>query len=185
VGTAAWPDHLLSLAEWDALDPDPARRYELVEGVLVVVPRPSTVHQNALLELAVQLKAQLPARLRVLPEVEVVVDDGPAPTVRVPDLVVVDAATLTTNTARCHATDIRLAVEILSPGTTRTDRVMKLDEYADAGIPAYWIVDLDPPVTLSAHLLVDDYYELADEADTTISVLTPTDLTIDLTRLLP
>ena len=36
----------------------------------------------------------------------------------------------------------------MSPGSHRTDHVIKRGEYADAGIPHYWIVDLDNPVTL-------------------------------------
>jgi hypothetical protein len=34
------PDHLLTLAEWDALPEDTSRHYELAEGVLV--GRPTT-----------------------------------------------------------------------------------------------------------------------------------------------
>ncbi len=32
--TASWPDHLLTLTEWDALPEDTSRRCESVEGVL-------------------------------------------------------------------------------------------------------------------------------------------------------
>ncbi|MGH3611494.1 MAG: Uma2 family endonuclease [Pseudonocardia sp.] len=35
-------------------------------------------------------------------------------------------------------------MEVLSPGSHRTDHVAKRADYADAGIPHYWIVDLDP-----------------------------------------
>jgi len=34
-----------------------------------------------------------------------------------------------------------LAVEVVSPGTRRTDRVEKFVEYARAGVREYWIVD--------------------------------------------
>ena len=34
-----------------------------------------------------------------------------------------------------------LAAEIVSPGSRGTDYVMKMHEYAKAGIPHYWIVD--------------------------------------------
>jgi Uma2 family endonuclease len=33
-------------------------------------------------------------------------------------------------------------VEIVSPGSETTDRVVKLDQYARAGIPFYWRVEL-------------------------------------------
>lgn len=47
-----------------------------------------------------------------------------------------------------RASEVRLVVEIVSPGSRRMDTVIKHREYADAGIPYYWIADLDPPVSL-------------------------------------
>lgn len=35
-----------------------------------------------------------------------------------------------------------VAVEVLSPGSRRRDVLTKRDEYAAAGIPTYWIIDL-------------------------------------------
>ena len=42
---------------------------------------------------------------------------------------------------RVAAADVVLVAEIVSPGSRGTDFVMKLHEYAKAGIPHYWIVD--------------------------------------------
>ncbi|MCA4995831.1 Uma2 family endonuclease [Tsukamurella tyrosinosolvens] len=56
------------------------------------------------------------------------------------------------------AADVLLAVEVLSPGTRRVDLVMMRSEYADAGIPHYWIVDLDAS-TLEALAFSGDGYE--------------------------
>jgi Uma2 family endonuclease len=36
-----------------------------------------------------------------------------------------------------------LAIEVLSPSSTRIDRVEKRDFYCDVGVPEYWIFDLD------------------------------------------
>ena len=38
----------------------------------------------------------------------------------------------------------------MSLGSRRTDHVAKRADYADAGIPHYWIVDLDDPISLVA-----------------------------------
>jgi len=57
--TASWPDHLLTLAEWDALPQDTSRCYELVEGVLLVVPRPP-LHQRAMWRLCSKIEDELP-----------------------------------------------------------------------------------------------------------------------------
>ena len=36
-----------------------------------------------------------------------------------------------------------LAIEIISPSSVRIDRIVKRDFYLDAGVPEYWILDLD------------------------------------------
>jgi Uma2 family endonuclease len=56
-----------------------------------------------------------------------------------------------------------VAVEILSDGTRRVDRILKFAEYAEAGIGRYWIIDLDEPASLRAFTLVGDSYELSGE----------------------
>ena len=87
------------------------------------------------------------------------------------------------NPPRLDAADVLLAVEISSPGTRRTDRVTKLTEYADAGIAAYWLVDLDPPTTLTAYTLVDGDYEIAAEGTADLTLLSPAEVQIRVERL--
>ena len=65
-----------------------------------------------------------------------------SPAAGVPDLPQLDAS------------EVTLAVEVISPGSRRLDTVVKRDEYADAGIPHYWVVDLGEPgdrASLTAH----------------------------------
>jgi Uma2 family endonuclease len=98
--------------------------------------------------------------LVVLQEVEITVEAGFPPTVRDPDLVVVNRSVVDRNPVRVEAADVVLVVEIVSPGSRRTDHVMKLYEYAKAGIEHYWIVDLDadPDERFLAHMLRDETY---------------------------
>ncbi len=65
----AWParGQPFTVSDLDRL-PDDGRRYELLDGVLVVSPRPTTVHQLALLRLAKLLDDACPEGLLVLPE---------------------------------------------------------------------------------------------------------------------
>jgi Uma2 family endonuclease len=95
----------------------------------------------------------------VLPDVEVLVEAGHTPTVRAPDLVVVPSARAEQNPPQLTPADIRLAIEIVSPGTGRTHRVMKMSEYAEAGIPHYWLVDLPPRLQLTAYTLGSGQHE--------------------------
>jgi Uma2 family endonuclease len=172
------PDHLLTLAEWEELPEDNSCQYELDEGVLQVSPRPVSNHQWAISQLVMQLGAQLPAELIVLPEVELVLFDSFPATIRVPDVVVVTRAVAKTNPARYRPEDVLLAVEVISPGSRRKDRVTKLNEYAEAGIPDYWIVDLESPVSVTAFQLIHQDYELNTETAKELAVSTPAPLNI-------
>jgi Uma2 family endonuclease len=160
--TAIWPDHLLTVEEWEQLAEDERFRMELVEGVLSIVPKPSQRHQKAATRLAYRLDEQLPSELTATAEVEVVVSGSPL-TIRVPDVSVTRTDLYEANPPRIAAEEVRLAVEVLSDGTRKVDRILKFAEYAEAGIPQYWIVDLDEPVTLLAYVLVDGAYELSGE----------------------
>lgn len=183
MSSATWPDHLLTLEDWIALPEDDSRCYELVEGVLHVSHRPASWHQWLIAELLFQVRSQLPRELVVQSEVEVVVVGTWPPTVRVPDVLVVDRAVAARRPARFQAADVRLAVEINSPGTVRTDRVAKSFEYADAGIEHYWIVDAEDPVTMSAYRLVDGEYEIVAEGSGLLELSEPATLRIDLSEL--
>lgn len=178
---ATWPDHLLTLDEWDALPEDTSRHYELVEGTLQVSPRPISDHQRVLNRLLRQLD-QLPDWLEALPDMDVAVFEQFPPTVRAPDVVVVPTANAKGRT-RFSASEVLLAVEIASPGTVRTDRIMKLAEYADAGVPSYWRVDLDPEPCLTVHELADGAYTTVASGTGTVTVTRPAELTIDVGAL--
>ncbi|MGQ4597118.1 Uma2 family endonuclease [Nocardia sp. R6R-6] len=179
-----WPDHLLTLEDWTALPEDNSRSYELVEGVLVVSPRPVLRHQFAVWQLAAQLHPQLPGQLCAVTEAEVIIDAALPPTVRVPDVVVIPNKSLEDDLARAQPEDVVLAVEILSDGSRRTDRVTKFFEYADAGIEHYWLVDLDEPASLAAYRLVDGNYELVAEQSGQMGLeLAETPITIDIAAL--
>ncbi len=165
----SWPRHQLTLQEWDTLPDDETLRLEVVEGILVMAAQPYSRHQRAQRHLANAMDAGLPSRFSALHDVEVLLADRPL-TIRVPDVMVALTDLVDSNPHRYRATDVHLAVEIPSDGSRRVDRVMKFSEYADAGIPQYWIVDLDDPTTLTAYLLVDGDYELVAETTGTIDL---------------
>jgi len=109
-----------------------------------MVPRSAAFPQRASGRLFTRLESQLPASPAVLQDFEVVTDSRCPPGVRAPDLVVVPEPLIADSPTRLDTSDVLLAVEVLSPGTVRTDRVSKFSEYADGGVGAYWIVDLRP-----------------------------------------
>src|SRR5215469_12853904 len=82
-----WPaaGQPFTVADLDRL-PDDGRRYELLDGVLIVSPRPTTIHQYVAFRLAKVLDDACPDDLCVMPEPAV--ELGPQ-TEFDPDLVVV------------------------------------------------------------------------------------------------
>lgn len=149
--TSQWPTHLLDLDAWRAL-PEDGRRCELVEGVLSVAPPPTVRHQWVADELRQALRAALPPEYRAVTAVGVVLESGPTPTVRVPDVVVLRRDAVD-DRPDLDASDVVAVAEVLSPGSRRLDRVVKLAEYAEAGIPRYAVVDLGPPISVTTSVL--------------------------------
>jgi Uma2 family endonuclease len=181
--TLSWPNHFLTLEEWDALPEAEGVRLELAEGLVVMSPMPMSWHQRAVMRLGYRVDEQLPPALTALTEVEVVASASP-PTVRVPDVSVTRSHIVEDNPPRLPAADVLLAVEVLSDGTRRVDRVLKFSEYADAGIPQYWIIDLGEPTSLTAYVLVDGDYELSGEHTGTVALeVAGHALTVDLDAL--
>ncbi|MGH3433672.1 MAG: Uma2 family endonuclease [Thermocrispum sp.] len=178
------PRHLYTVAEFAALPEDPSARYELQEGAIVVSPRAAPLHNRVQTRLIAQLDAQVEAGLVLLGEIDV--DLGlPYQVVRIPDLVVTRAAVALAEHGLTKASDVVLAVEIQSPSSVHTDGTIKLMEYADAGIPNYWLIDPEPPVTATVYYLVDGEYEESQRADGVFAVSDPCPLTVDLDALLP
>ena len=183
------PTHLLTIDEYAALGEDEHGRTELMEGNLVMSPSPTPDHAVAALALAMQLIPQVPPVFEVIPatdvDLQLVSPDVPG-TVRRPDLLIVHRAAR--QRVRAHggllrAADLLVAVEVVSPGSRRTDRIVKRAEYADAGIGHYWIVDLTKPATLTASHLVGDGYRDEPPAADTYTADEPFPVQLDLGRL--
>ncbi|WP_237774288.1 Uma2 family endonuclease [Actinosynnema sp. ALI-1.44] len=120
-------------------------------------------------------------------DLELVPGDQPG-TVRRPDLIIVDRADRKWARAErrvLRASEVLLVVETVSPGSRRMDYRIKRDEYADAGIRHYWILDLDEPVSSLAFRLTDEFGYVANgEAAGKFSTSEPVALDVDLTALL-
>ena len=185
-----WPPRLLTVTEFAVLDEAADGRYELQEGHVVVAPRPEPAHGAYLSGLLAQLDAQTPDHLSIVPEVRVDLALV-APTrpgfVRVPDLVVVTTAGLDLrrrNSGLVPAGEVVLAVEIVSEGSRRTDHAVKHAEYGDAGIPHYWIVDIDVrPSLVACHHAGEFGYADAPPVTGRFTTDRPFPVRLDLDRL--
>jgi Uma2 family endonuclease len=133
---------------------------ELHEGTMVLWPTPSFIHQEAVLNLAIALRAACPPELRVIV--------GPMP-VRVnadtelsQDVIVARYVDVTTDTLTAPPV---LVAEVRIPGTGQIDRSWKKAAYARHGVLSYWLVDPEPPDITAYNLVrVSGKYSLAGYA---------------------
>lgn len=116
-------------------------RYELVDGELLVTPAPATRHQRILGELYMVVRPYVDQRRLG----EVIFSPS---TVRLtadsrlePDLFVIPPVNGRRQPASLPITSLSLAVEVLSSGSARYDRITKRRFYQRAGVPHYWVVD--------------------------------------------
>jgi Uma2 family endonuclease len=123
------------------LIPEDGKRHEIIDGEHYVSPAPFVPHQDLVVELTVRLggfvKAHRLGRLLVAPT-DVLL--SPYDIVQ-PDLLFVsnERAAIVELKNIQGAPD--LVIEILSPSTSRLDKVLKLDAYERCGVQAYWIFD--------------------------------------------
>lgn len=134
--------------------PDDGRRYEVVDGQLVVSPRQTITHERIAMRLAVQLGQQVPPGVEAVHELGL----GLGTDVRFPD------AGLVRTPGRSPASQVGndpvavlLAVEVVSRSSRKTDRMFKPAGYAAAGVPASWRVETEPEpeVAVPLALVVD------------------------------
>lgn len=118
--------------------PDDGRRYELIDGMLIVSPAPSPPHQRVAFVLGMLLEAACPEDLVVFGSpVNVRFSSSSA---LEPDVVVARVA---------DAGGVRLTrppvlvAEVMSPDSVLRDLNLKKAAYQRFAIPSYWVVDPD------------------------------------------
>jgi Uma2 family endonuclease len=150
--------------EWAEADyfalPDTTRIVELSEGEITVSPPPSPRHQEAVGNLYLMLRSYVAdrdvGRVFFAP-IAVRLWEGK---IREPDVLFVRAE----HAGRVGDTFIDgppdWAAEVISPGSRRVDEVEKVAEYAQAGVPEYWLVD-PAAYTIRVFVLQGDVFDLA------------------------
>jgi Uma2 family endonuclease len=149
---------------------------ELLDGLYILTPQPTVIHERVVAALVHRLWPALASRsdLEVFGSRGAVVL-GPG-TVVEPDLFVVPRVT----SPATHWRDLEkpiLVAEILSPLTARRDRGIKRHIYQRGRIPEYWIVDPDArlierwrPADDRPEILTDAITWQAPGSDTSIEI---------------
>ena len=123
--------------------PDDGNRHELVSGELVVTPAPRGIHQAALAALYDRIAphaaaAGLGRALWSPADISLGEDE-----ILQPDLFVCRTAGGAPIRDWADISQLVLVIEVVSPASARYDRTLKRKRYQRAGVPEYWVVDLD------------------------------------------
>lgn len=149
--TTDWRDPQHEPITWETfldIDEDIRRDLEIVDGYVIPREQRSREHQKVATRLSLALEAAAVRQMResgeaecyeTNTEVDVLLWEVP-PTARKPDAVLHRCISETEQLAARH---VVIAAEVLSTWSGRRDRVYKMSDYADAGIPHYWIVAFD------------------------------------------
>jgi len=173
------------VGDWTAEDllllPPDGPHFEIVDGELVEKPVASRYHNQLGFELILQLRPFVPSAWQAGYEGGTQLPRS----VRFPDVFVSTAvATRRQPIAAGAAADVVLAVEIVSPGYERVDRVVKPAEYAAAGIAHFWRLETEPDLLLQVHRLDGGAYRLTHEQGSGVLRLDePFPLVLDLDAL--
>jgi Uma2 family endonuclease len=157
--TQAHPGGARQALHRDAVSRD-GRRYEVVDGRLLVTGAQPPAHHAAVIALMIHLKQACPPDLLVAVSS---VDFRPTRTISLrPDLLVCRRSDAGVHLLQ---TPPLLAVEVLSPSTRTTDIVLKRTLYESHQVPSYWLLDpTHPELTI---------LELTDSTYTCRAVLQP------------
>ncbi|WP_370323813.1 Uma2 family endonuclease [Euzebya sp.] len=124
-----------ALVETGVLEDEPV---ELLRGMVVTMAAKGVPHDMAVQWLNMWLARRLPDHLHVRVQSAWAATDDSEPE---PDLAIVPARWSPPDGVRSHPQVAELVVEVAG-SSLRRDLVVKAPIYAEASVPAYWIVDL-------------------------------------------
>ncbi|WP_426498497.1 Uma2 family endonuclease [Streptomyces sp. D54] len=134
----AWMHTQISAEQYDSWTEEQCDGIEIVDGMVVVSPSASKRHNRLARILANALDAAAGPDWNADTGFDVRLQDVPL-TNRRPDVTVYRAETIDLTPTRPE--HVLLVVEVVSPGSETTDRIVKVDQYAKAGIPFYWRIE--------------------------------------------
>jgi Uma2 family endonuclease len=170
--------------------PDDGRRYEVVRGFLYVTPAPTFDHQFVVWQLSRQLGnfvVENDLGILLLAPFDIRLPGGIASPVQ-PDVAFVRNGNQPRSGDGSFEGVPDLIVEVLSPGTRRLDRTVKLTAYRDAGAPEVWLADPMPRriqvLALSADGKEYVQHALCGPGDSVTSTVIP-GLRLEVDRIFP
>ncbi|HEY0540269.1 MAG TPA: Uma2 family endonuclease [Actinoallomurus sp.] len=134
----AWMHTPITAEEYDSWSEEQCSGIEIVDGMVVVSPSASKRHNRLARILANTLDSAAGPEWNADTDFDVRLQDVPLSNRR-PDVVVYRADTIDITPTRPE--HVLLVVEVVSPGSETTDRIVKVDQYAKVGIQFYWRIE--------------------------------------------
>ena len=160
--------------------PDDAPRVELSDGVMIVVPSPTLGHQFIGNLLWSWLAQHAPEQFAPATAVGVAVT---VDSTLEPDVLLLRRPLVLINHF-VTASQVIIAIEVVSAGTKRRDRLEKPVEYAAAGIPHFWRIEQDP-IHVFAYALGKSGYELVADATDELVLTEPFEIRLPIRDITP
>jgi Uma2 family endonuclease len=180
--SSGYPRGGLTIDDLDAM-PEDGRRRELIDGVLIA-STPTHIHEKVVVRLVVALEESCPAEYEVTPGVWIGVDKH---NFYVPDVMVITAEAAARGPQNVFPPgEVVLALEVVSPSSTRMDRIRKPGLYASAGIPFFWRVETKGGLIVHTHQLTPQgFYQKTGEFGEVIDIDEPWPIKIPIAQLTP
>lgn len=136
--TPAWMHQQVTAEQYASWTQEQCAGIEIVDGMVLVSPSASKRHNRLARLLANALDSAAGPDWNADIDFDVRLQDVPLNNRR-PDVTVYRAETIDVVPTRPE--HVLLVVEVVSPGSETTDRIVKADQYARAGIQFYWRVE--------------------------------------------
>lgn len=134
----SWMHEQISAAEYDSWSAEQCAGIEIVDGMVVVSPSASKRHNRLARILANALDDAAGSEWNADTGFDLRLQDVPLINRR-PDVIVYRAETIDLTPTRPE--HVLLVAEVVSPGSETTDRLVKVAQYAKAGIAFYWRIE--------------------------------------------
>jgi Uma2 family endonuclease len=172
----------ITAAAYQALSEEVCRQIEIVDGAVVISPRPHRAHQHIAYKLADAFADVTRPAFAAVGGVDLRLRDAPLLNRR-PDVVVYEASLPEDEVLRPE--HCLLVVEVMSKNSVTTDQIDKPAEYAASGIRHFWRVEYEQTINVFRYQLdpMTRTYALVGLDKGKLSIEDPVELELDLEAL--
>jgi Uma2 family endonuclease len=179
-----WMHELVTAQEYDSWSAEQCAGIEIMDGMIVVSPSASKRYNRIARVIANALDAAAGPEWNADTDFDLRLHDVPLLNRR-PDVIVYQADTIDISPTRPE--HVLMVAEVVSPGSETTDRFVKLDQYAKAGIQFYWRIEqalTGIPIVYTYVLdMAAAKYRETEVFTGVVKAAVPFPVTIDLTKI--